>query len=129
MTAIDMIKSFKEFNVGDFVVTDNQHLFQIVRLPRFKYTVRYSDGDWDTYYVDDFESIRSSEWEMIGYQVKYQSAVTHEFAVKNYKITVQYELYDSIKHDHLKSKYKAFQIGLAKEALDNQLDELDEIGQ
>ncbi len=122
MTLLEQIKNFKVFDVGDFVVC-NDKLLQITQQPHFSYTVRYTDGDWDTYYVESFEEVRKDcEWDILGYSVK--TIVNNRFMVHRYHLFVDLERFSAKTHPHLLSEYDKFQLLLDKQEIQNKLDKL-----
>lgn len=123
MTVLEGIKKFVEYNIGDFVVT-NGVLYQITQLPCFEYTIRYTDGDWDTYMVQNFEEVASHNWDILGYGLKYLR--DDGFAYTRHHLFVEYELYDEKVHSKLISSYKKFQLLSDLDELDNEIDEMDE---
>lgn len=89
MTALEIFKSIPTFNIGDLVVYDN-NVYRILKNPRFKYRVNYTDGDWDDYYEDDIEHCREN-LTILGYVLE---GISGNIFLKWYDLNIR--LYDPI---------------------------------
>jgi len=118
MTLIEQIQNFKVFEVGTFVINKGK-LYRITALPKYKYTIRYTDGDFDVYYTDDWEQVRGSRWEMLGYGLNFIENNELDFTYS--VLFAKFELFDLEIHSSLMSEFEKFKLLLAKRELDDQL--------
>lgn len=120
MKLLDHIKNFKIFEIGDFVVTSDETVCKVISLPKFKYRIKYTDGDFDDYYTDDFDSVRGNDWTIQGYRVYYVQE-DNKLDWTTFHFMVQYELFDGVKHVNLIPKLNKLSMLLEKKELEEKI--------
>ena len=112
MTILEFIKQYPIFNVGDFVVIDNEYLRRVKRLPFFGKT-------WDTKKeIDTVDELcnknlqEDHSYSPLGYEFEKYSPLLRQFNTERtafFNLETM-ELYDEEKHPHLIVERKRFEL-------------------